>query len=174
MNQIKLANWLRPIVELMVLAGKAILVFSAIIVLFALVLTFSGGKLGPISAGLLEWRLLGPAVLGAALLGFGLIYIGKRLREIFASLEIGDPFIDSNAQNLRQIAICLALLEIGRFAIKLVMLLILKIFGQPEAGAVSIAIDPSIIAWGAVLILFILSEVFKEGARLRKNDQLTI
>lgn len=174
MNQGKLANWLKTIVGLMVISGKAILGFSAIIALFAIVLTLFGGKIGPISATVLEWRLLFPAILGAALIGFGAIYIGKRLRDIFASLEIGDPFIDSNAVNLRQIAFCLAVMEIGRYFIKLITLIILKLFGQPNEGIISIAIDPSFIAWGAVLVLFILSEVFKEGARLRKNDQLTI
>ena len=174
MNQAKLANWLRNLVGLIVWLGKAIIAICVVVFIFAAILTLTGGKIGPITATILEWRLLVPAILGAILIGFGAIYIGNRLKNIFASLEIGDPFIDSNAQNLRQIALCLAALEIGRFVIKFIMVLILKIFGQPAGGTITIDIDPSIIAWCAVLVLFILSEVFKEGARLRKNDQLTI
>lgn len=174
MNQAKLANWLRNLVGIIVFLGKTIIAISLLVGVIALLLTIFGGKIGPIYASVLEWRLLIPAILGALLIGFGAIYIGNRLKFIFSSLEVGDPFIDINADYLKQIAFCLAGLEIGRFLIKFITLLILKIFGQPSGGVVTIDIDPSIIAWCAVLVLFILSEIFKEGARLRKSDQLTI
>ena len=38
----------------------------------------------------------------------------------------------------------------------------------------SVSYSPNLTAWFAVLVVFVLAEVFREGARLRREAELTI
>ena len=102
------------------------------------------------------------------------VYIGaimvivSRLRRIFATLTAGDPFDPENVSRLRTIGLMLAALEIGRYPV--------------AVGAAFIAptemihanMGVNLTAWFAVLVVFVLAEVFREGARLRREAELTI
>jgi hypothetical protein len=102
------------------------------------------------------------------------LYIGAimiiviRLRRIFATLTAGDPFDPENVRRLRTIGLMLAALEIGRYPV--------------AVGAAFIAptemihanMGVNLTAWFAVLVVFVLAEVFREGARLRREAELTI
>ena len=65
-------------------------------------------------------------------------------------------------------------MELSRYFIQVLTGLIIAFAGQPDDGDLSVKIAPNLVAWGAVFIILLLSQIFKEGARLRKNDQLTI
>ncbi|HWA62920.1 MAG TPA: DUF2975 domain-containing protein [Caulobacteraceae bacterium] len=97
----------------------------------------------------------------------GALVIVGRLRRIFRTLIAGDPFHPDNVRRLRVIGLTLAVLEIGRYGANGLSFLFLG--GQtPLGGGVNLT------TWFAVLVIFVLAEVFREGARLRREAQLTI
>jgi hypothetical protein len=97
----------------------------------------------------------------------GAIVIVGRLRRIFRTLIAGDPFHPDNVRRLRVIGVTLAILEIGRYAAAGVSAMFL-------AGKVPLGGGVNLTAWFAVLVIFVLAEVFREGARLRREARLTI
>jgi len=102
------------------------------------------------------------------------LYIGavmiivSRLRRIFATLTAGDPFEPRNVRRLRTIGLMLAALEAGRYPVALGAAWI------APGEAVHAKVGVSLTAWFAVLVVFVLAEVFREGARLRREAELTI
>jgi hypothetical protein len=118
-----------------------------------------------------EGPWLGPAAAAVLLvadlyLAGGVVVVG-RLRDIFQTLIAGDPFHPDNARRLRVIGATLAVLEVGRYIVAWVGRLILPGFLHID-GSVSLT------TWFAVLVIVVLAEVFREGARLRGEAELTI
>jgi len=124
-----------------------------------------------VSAELKAQGLGGPGlVLGlvaASLYIAGVLYIVGRLRRIFATLTAGDPFHPDNVRRLRTIGGMLAALELGRYPVAM-----LTAWVAPGTAGSRMAFNPT--AWFAVLVVFVLAEVFREGARLRREAELTI
>jgi hypothetical protein len=115
------------------------------------------------------WK--GP-VAAATLAGYGLYLAGAivivgRLRRIFRTLIAGDPFHPDNVRRLRVIGLTLAVLELGRYAAAGVSHMVLR-------GAMHIGGGVNLTTWFAVLVIIVLAEVFREGARLRGEAELTI
>jgi len=109
------------------------------------------------------------ALLETVLFAAALAYVCWELRHILSTLAGGDPFVPENAPRLMRIAIALAVVElIGVLSFFFIRL----IFGPSESEALRFSIDPGIV--GAVIVLFILAQVFKEGSRLRDADRMTI
>jgi hypothetical protein len=106
-------------------------------------------------------------IAGVTLYLVGLIIIVQRLRRIFATMTAGDPFHPDNVRRLRIIALVLALLEIGRYFAAAFRHFVLH--GTPSAGE-----GGNLTTWFAVLVIVVLAEVFREGARLRRDAELTI
>lgn len=102
----------------------------------------------------------------ATLYTVGVILIVGRLRRLFASLTAGDPFHPDNVRRLQVIAFVLGALEVGRYAAAFVAGLLH--LGPSAVGAMSLT------PWFAVLVVTVLAEVFREGARLRREAELTI
>ncbi|MDO8411615.1 MAG: DUF2975 domain-containing protein [Phenylobacterium sp.] len=113
----------------------------------------------------------GPVVavglLAAGLYMGGVLVIVAQLRRIFATLTAGDPFHPDNVRRLRVVGLILAGLELGRYAFWALSSWIL-----PASEAVEPTL--SLTAWFSVLVVFVLAEVFREGARLRREAELTI
>lgn len=114
---------------------------------------------------------LGP-VAAASLLGVGLYLVGAivivgRLRRIFQTLIAGDPFHPDNVRRLRIIAGALAVLELGRYAAAALAHMVFE-------GRFHIGGGVSFTTWFAVLVIVVLAEIFREGARLRGEAELTI
>jgi hypothetical protein len=103
---------------------------------------------------------------GALYLGGILVIVGS-LRRIFATLTAGDPFHPHNVQRLRLIGLILAGLELGRYAVWALSQWLLAEVVRNEPNF-------SLTAWFSVLVVFVLAEVFREGARLRREAELTI
>ena len=99
----------------------------------------------------------------------GIIYVCLQLRRILSTLADGDPFVPENGPRLTRIAIAIGLVELGSY----VTVILLNAFvdlgtDQPVRLSINLA------AWAAVVALFILAQVFREGTRLRDEEKMTI
>ena len=103
----------------------------------------------------------------AALYLAGILVIVGTLRRIFMTLTAGDPFHPGNVGRLRLIGLMLASLELGRYAF-----LAISTWLAPHAERNNTGL--SLTAWFSVLVVFVRAEVFREGARLRREAELTI
>jgi DUF2975 family protein len=116
-----------------------------------------------IIAGMRSIMVIGIAAVPLAYVVF------RHLLRIVGSVRVGEPFTGENAGRLRIIAwalLALELLHVGVVAI---------------ASAVStselplrISDDFSITGWLAILLLFVLAQVFREGSRMREELEGTV
>ena len=81
-------------------------------------------------------------------------------------MTAGDPFHPDNVGRLRLIGLILAALELGRYAVWGISAWL--------PGVREVRPSFSLTAWFSVLVVFVLAEVFREGARLRREAELTI
>lgn len=149
----------------------ALIAGSAVVALAAVAALFVGSGNVTLSAD--DGPVRDPLVIGGglalALLALGgLIVITQALRRVFATLTAGEPFQADNIRRLRLIGFTLAGLELLSYAAR-------AYAAAVAPGAVE-RIDywPNFTAWFAVLVVFVLAEVFREGARLRQEADLTI
>ncbi len=97
----------------------------------------------------------------------GVLVIVDRLRRIFTTLTAGDPFHPDNVTRLRVVGLMLAMLELGRYAMWTAGAWLFPAANEVKPNF-------SLTAWFSVLVVFVLAEVFREGARLRREAELTI
>ena len=102
-----------------------------------------------------------------ALLSGGWMVIVERLKRIFATLTAGDPFHPDNVRRLRVIGLVLAALLVGDYVFTAMAHWLAPGEKFSEGGF-------NLSAWFPVLVVFVLAEVFREGARLRREAELTI
>lgn len=107
------------------------------------------------------------ALLETIILATGLGYVCHQLRRILSTLALGDPFVPANATRLVFIGFALALIEIA----SILGALVLGMFFEMEFRLVALI---NLKAVGAVVVLLILAQVFREGARLRESEKMTI
>ncbi len=120
------------------------------------------------------WPIVVPALLiGAVVVGGGLIIV-DRLRRLFASFTSGEPFRRENATHLRVIWITMFAVEIARFVLMGVLAGVFAAIGTPEAVDPNFNISVNISTWMSIAILIVLAEVFREGARMKEEQELTI
>lgn len=98
------------------------------------------------------------------------LIILNQLRHICKTLVMGDPFVPENAQRLRTIWIAVAIAEVFRLASGIIMSKMMI----GETVNAELTLDLRIFVWFLVLALITLSEVFREGARLRQEQKLTV
>ncbi len=117
---------------------------------------------------LIEWTLRW------SVLFIGAMMVCAYLRGVFGTLVAGDPFVPENARRLRMIAIVVGAAEVIRLLIGVVVPLLGVGLGLEHSGerAITIGFDAGV--WLSVLTLFVLSQVFTEGAALREDQQMTI
>ena len=89
----------------------------------------------------------------------------RRLLAIVDTVRGGDPFILDNAQRLQAIAWSVLALEVLRFVVASI---------AAAAWAPDKVDGFSIASWFAVLLLFVLSGVFAQGARMRADLEGTV
>lgn len=156
-------------VLLMLITAVLLLVFlaSIFIPLSNLNITVAndmGGRQQPLTRPLL---LFGVGALTAYFGGFLLIL--RNLRMIFRTLTVGDPFRPENVRRLRQIGLILAVVTGGVWLVQGLVAARLAP-GVMDSQGIGELLTPVF----SVLVVFVLAEVFKEGARLRRESELTI
>jgi hypothetical protein len=168
------SSLLKVVLDVFYLALLVAAVALAIGILIALLLSFRPDLLGShlrIEGVLIDGPWLGP-MLAAVLLAMdlyvgGAVVIVGRLRRIFQTLIAGDPFHPDNVRRLRVIGGALAALEAGRYVTAAIARLVFH-------GQVHLSGGVNLTTWFGVLVILVLSEVFREGARLRGEAELTI
>lgn len=120
------------------------------------------------------WQVVLPGLLGAAVIVSGGLVVVRRLKALFQSFTTGDPFNRQNAGHLRAIWIALVAIELGRYAVAALTSVLVLALGQPETANVKVGIKVDLMAWFMIAIVVVLAEVFREGARLKEEQELTI
>lgn len=109
-------------------------------------------------------------LLSLAIIVPGIVYVCLQLRRILTTLAEGDPFVPENAPRLSRIALTLAIVEISSILIVVCMRTLI-----PEEEAITHPpLSFNLVVWAAVAALLILSQVFREGTRLREEERMTI
>lgn len=94
-----------------------------------------------------------------------LLYVVERLLEILKTLRFGSPFVKENADRFRRLGWALLIGE----GSKIVIGILAAVF---DADVDDIGLDG--ITLIAVVAVFVLSEVFREGARMKEEQDLTV
>lgn len=114
------------------------------------------------------WGLRKVALLGLVMIPIN-YFILRRLLAIIDTVKSGDPFIAVNADRLRSIAWSLAALQI----LGIIIDSIGKTLSTPD-HPVHLDAGFSVNGWLAVLLTFVLAQVFAEGARMRADLEGTV
>ncbi|HYF23324.1 MAG TPA: DUF2975 domain-containing protein [Caulobacteraceae bacterium] len=155
------------VVWVVLLIGIAVLGLAALAVLFVPIPEDLTVEIGSGSATLTRWLAFAALLMFAGYIAILGLVVG-RVRRIFATLTAGDPFHPANVTRLRQIGIGLAALEGANLLIPILLLL-----AAPDADF-NAGVNFDLTAWFSVLVVFVMAEVFREGARLRREAELTI
>ena len=147
--------------------------FLFVILSIGLLGTLNGGE---IALPLVEARADGvpagrlvAALVGLVVFAPGIAYICAKLLQILSTLAAGDPFVPENAPRLTRIAVAIGLIEVIRMCSVLVLAATVDL-GEGYVANINI----NLAVWGAVIVLLILAQVFKEGTRLREEEKMTI
>jgi hypothetical protein len=126
------------------------------------------GRAENVGLVLRRWPAVEAFLFSSALYMGALAVITNRLRRVFETLTQGDPFRPENVGRLRIVGASLIALEVVGYLIRMSV-----VWLAPESvGAIRFSINLS--GWFAILAVFVLAEVFREGARLRSDAELTI
>ncbi len=136
--------------------GEGILHFSPVALHITGVPQLSGDD--PKVAGLLALSVFYVAILLA---------IFSQVRRVLATLIRGDPFHPANVGRLRAIGLALVGLESVGYLVRLAVRWLVRL-EQPWPFSLNAT------GWFAILVVFVLAEVFREGARLRAEAELTV
>lgn len=93
-----------------------------------------------------------------------MLFVVNRLLEILKTLRFGSPFVKENADRFRGVGYALLIGEGAKFAFGFMSLLV-----DTDAE-----INSSPITWLSIIAVFVLAEVFREGARMKEEQDLTV
>jgi len=93
-----------------------------------------------------------------------MLFVVNRLLEILKTLRFGSPFVKENADRFRGLGYALLIGEGAKFAFGFLSLIF----------SADVEINSTIISWLAIIAVFVLSEVFREGARMKEEQDLTV
>lgn len=122
----------------------------------------------------LVFHVVAPALLSAAVAVGGALVILWRLKHLFKNFTSGEPFSRDNASHLRVIWIAMLVMELSRYAIAATVAVFVAVFGQPDSTTIEVDAPVNFLTWCAIFVLIVLAEVFREGARLKEEQELTI
>lgn len=152
----------------------ALLTFGAVLVILIIAFAPLGplGLTAPSDSGGIRvpvpkaYLLFGVGAFAGYFAGFALIL--RHLRRIVHSLRIGDPFQPANVSRLKEIGLTLATVTGGAWIGQTLVSRLVR--GELEPPSLFDLVTPAF----SVLVVFVLAEVFREGARLRRESELTI
>lgn len=93
----------------------------------------------------------------------------KRLLAIVETVRAGDPFVAANATRLQNVAFAMLALQILSFFVETIA----KAISSPE-HPFHFDTGFSISGWLAVLLTYLLAQVFAEGTRMRQDLEGTV
>ncbi len=93
-----------------------------------------------------------------------LLYVVERLLEILKTLRFGTPFVKENADRFRKLGWALLIGEGSK--------IVIGVMSAIADADVEVGLDG--ITLIAVVAVFVLSEVFREGARMKEEQDLTV
>ncbi len=93
-----------------------------------------------------------------------MLFVVNRLLEILKTLRFGSPFLKENADRFRGVGYALLMGEGAKFAFGFLSLIY----------DADVEINMSFIAWLGIIAVFVLAEVFHEGARMKEEQDLTV
>jgi hypothetical protein len=114
------------------------------------------------------WGVRAIAVLGLVCIPINYLIL-RRLLAIVETVRNGDPFVAANALRLRAIAWALCALQLLGMVIGFAG----KLLSTPD-HPVHLDAGFSVNGWLAVLLTFVLAQVFAEGARMRDDLEGTV
>lgn len=123
----------------------------------------TGGHSDPDRAIMLSERVTYAAAFVAAASTWWII---NRLRRIFLAVNHGDAFEPANVGRLQGVGFGLIGVEIAA--------IIIAYCGPLAEGVTSRKYDPDLGSWLGILIVFMLAEVFRQGAAMRDEQQMTV
>jgi len=121
-----------------------------------------------------SWPVVVPAFLIGAVVVGGAMIIVWQLRKLFDSFCSGQPFAKENATHLRAIWITMIGIEVARYLLLALTGYLLIHFGGAMAEHAQIKLAFNLSTWASIAILVVLAEVFREGARMKAEQELTI
>ncbi len=93
-----------------------------------------------------------------------MLFVVTRLLEILKTLRFGSPFVKENADRFRTVGYALLIGEGAKIAFGFLSLI----------TDADLEIDTQVITWLAIVAVFVLAEVFREGARMKEEQDLTV
>lgn len=93
-----------------------------------------------------------------------MLFVVDRLLEILKTLRFGSPFVRENADRFRGVGYALLIGEGAKFAFGFLSLV----------TDTDVDINSQFITWLAIISVFVLAEVFSEGARMKEEQDLTV
>ena len=175
-----ISSFLKVAVDVVWVIACALLGFIWIIAAFAIYGLVTGNPtfldvVGPSGAnklgtplGLSIWIAIG------SILCIGVMIVCAYLRGVFETLVAGDPFVPENATRFTAIAIVLAVMETSAMFVAAIVSLVFGVLapsGPPVAFQFPNINYP---VWLAVVTLWVLAQVFREGAAMREEQKMTI
>jgi hypothetical protein len=98
-------------------------------------------------------------------ISFGVaLYVVERLLELLKTLRFGSPFVKENAVRFRNVGVALLFGELS----KIVIWILAAIFDA------DVEADLDFTLFVAIAAVFVLAEVFREGARMKEEQDLTV
>lgn len=157
----------------------AVMIFLAIICVCSLLLALGMAFDNPVKDAVLTEVQQGASATGqtksfalafiyGAIIAGAYLYVVRILRAVVKTLLSGDPFVPENISRLRVIWIVLAISEVFR------MIIHSPATSSLRAGVEADLIDIRLGAWFLVFVIAALAEVFRHGAELRRDQQLTV
>jgi hypothetical protein len=125
---------------------------------------------------LATWTVAIPYLVYGVVATRGALLIVRRLKSVFSSFVANQPFARDNATQLRAIWVTLVVIEITRISAFILTHGLTAAF----ASAANVTFPPGLgdpidlVRWFLIFVVLILAEVFRQGAQLREDNELTV
>ncbi len=125
---------------------------------------------------LTTWTVAIPYLVYGVIATRGALLIVRRLQGVFSTLVANQPFVRGNAAHLRAIWVTLVVIEIARIVGFVLMHGLTVAFAAGQKVAFPSGLDDPIdlVRWFVIFVVLILAEVFRQGAQLREDTELTV
>ncbi len=159
---LRVAAWVNALFGIVLVAALATSLPFGEALAAHLLLKYPGGD----AAGIVN-VMRGMAVIGIA----GVAAMHRLLSELskfVATVRLGDPFVVANAYRLRRVGWALLVLQMLDLAVGLV------VAALDRMGVDHAAWTPALSGWIAVAMIFVLARVFRVGAAMREDLEMTV